>query len=106
MFRVSMMYPNDPGSTFDMDYFVSKHIPRIREIFMDLGLADVEVQEGIGGAMPGAPAPFICISSFLFETMEGFGQGFAAEGAWITGDVANYTNVRPQIQFGRVVVEN
>ncbi len=103
MFRVVMLYPQTSDSRFDMDYFLSKHIPRIREIFKDLGLRNIEVQQGIASAMPGQPAPFMCISSFLFDTLEGFQQGMAAQGGWIIGDVPNYTNVQPQIQISNLV---
>jgi uncharacterized protein (TIGR02118 family) len=103
MFRVVMLYPQTNDSRFDMDYFLNKHIPRIREIFKDLGLRNIEVQQGIASAAPGQPAPFMCISSFLFDKLEDFQQGMAAQGAWIVGDVPNYTNVQPQIQISNLV---
>jgi hypothetical protein len=45
----------------------------------------------------------MCISSFLFDKLEDFQQGMAAQGAWIVGDVPNYTNVQPQIQISNLV---
>ena len=104
MFRVVMLYPQSSDSRFDMNYFLTKHIPRIQEIFKNLGLLNLEVQQGIASAMPGQSAPFICICSFLFENLEGFQQGMTAQGAWIIGDVPNYTNAQPQIQISQVVL--
>ena len=103
MIRVVMLYPRTGDSRFEMNYYLTRHIPRIREIFMEQGLLDLEVQQGIAGAMPGQPSPYMCISSFLFEKLEGFQKGFAAQGAWIMGDVPNYTNVQPQVQISNVV---
>ena len=105
MFAVVMLYPQTSDSHFNFDYFLSVHLTRIREIFKDLGLVSSQIQAGIGAGQPGQPAPYACICTFTFETLEGFGQGFAQEGAWIMGDIHNYTNVQPLIQISNIVVE-
>jgi len=105
MIRVVILYAQTSDSHFDMDYYLNKHIPRVREIFKDLGLVKVEVDDGIASAFPGQPAPFASVSYFHFETLEGFQQGMATHGGEIIGDVPNYTNVQPQIQINRVVVD-
>ena len=45
MIKVSVLYPNDEGKTFDMEYYCNKHIPMVRE---KLGAAckDVDVDYG------------------------------------------------------------
>jgi uncharacterized protein (TIGR02118 family) len=105
MFRVVIMYPKTEDSHFDMDYYLSHHIPRIREIFKDFGLVKIEVDDGIASAMPGQPVPFASVSFFTFTTLEGFQAGFMSDGAWIMGDVPNYSSEMPQIQMNRIVVD-
>ena len=53
MIRVSVLYPNNEGSNFDMDYYCNKHIPMVKD---KLGAAckGVAVDQGMGGAAPGA----------------------------------------------------
>lgn len=105
MFAVVMLYPQTSDSHFNFDYYISTHLPRIREIFKDLGLVRAEIQAGIASAMPGSESPYSCICTFTFETLEGYGQGFAQEGAWIMGDIHNYTNVQPLIQISNIMIE-
>ena len=104
MFRVVLLYPKSDDSHFDTDYYLSNHIPRIREIFKDLGLVKIEVDVGIASATPGQPPPYASISYFTFQNLEGFQSGMASQGGWIMGDIINYTNVQPQIQINQVVV--
>ena len=104
MFRVVLLYPKTSDSHFDADYYLGNHIPRIREIFKDLGLVSIEVDIGIASAFPGQPPPFASISYFTFDNLEGFQSGMESDGEWIMGDLPNYTDVQPQIQIDQVVV--
>jgi hypothetical protein len=38
MIRVLVMYPNEPGKKFDMDYYLNKHITMVNDTIGDLGL--------------------------------------------------------------------
>ena len=104
MVRVVILYPKTADSHFDMNYYLKTHITHIREIFKDLGLVKIEIDEGVASAMPGQPIPYASISYFTFKDPDGFQKGFATSGAWIMGDIANYTNVQPLIQIDRIVV--
>lgn len=105
MISVIMMYPKTADSTFNWDYFINTHIKRIRETFAGLGLARLVLHEGVGGGMPGTPAAYMCLCEFMFETLEGFQQGFMQEGAWIMGDVPNYSSVMPQVQISTIALD-
>lgn len=102
MIRVVILYPKTSDSHFNMDYYLNHHIPLVREIFKDLGLSRIEVEEGVANAFPDQPVPFASISYFTFEKPEDFQAGMATRGGEIIGDMANYTNVQPQIQINRV----
>ena len=54
MIKVSVLYPNGANSNFDMNYYLTKHIPMVKQ---KLGTAckNVAVEEGIAGGAPGAP---------------------------------------------------
>ena len=101
MIKVSVYYPNTPGSTFDMDYYINTHMGICRD---QLGpaLKGVQVEEGLGGAAPGAPATYVAIGHLLFDSVEAFSTAFAPAAAAITGDIPNYTNVEPTIQVSLI----
>ena len=93
--KVSVLYPAGEGNTFDMGYYQTKH----REI-VERVLAPVEFtfEEGLPGQ------PFMATGHLLFESMEVMQQAMGSPDAGeAQSDVANFTNVTPQIQIGTVV---
>lgn len=101
MIKVSVYYPNTPGSSFDMDYYINTHMGICRD---QLGpaLKGVQVEEGLGGAVPGAPAPYVAIGHLLFDSVDAFSAAFAPVAATILGDIPKYTNVEPTIQVSLI----
>ncbi|WP_207484285.1 EthD family reductase [Arenibaculum pallidiluteum] len=95
MILVSVLYPNTPGSRFDHDYYVRTHIPLVRERFGPFGLEDVQILKGVG--TDGGP-PFQVIALLRFQSLDGLQKALAAHGDEVVGDVANFTDVQPQIQ--------
>jgi uncharacterized protein (TIGR02118 family) len=97
MIRVSILYPRSEGTTFDIDYYVTKHIPLAQREMGD-ALKAVAVDEGVGGDNP---APYFCIGHLSFDSTEDFvaAIGAATETA---NDVPNFTNATPQLQISEV----
>ena len=104
MFKISVMYPNGDGATFDVDYYKGKHFDLVKERLGPLGLAGTGIEKGLAGGAPGAEAPFICIGYLLFNSMEEFQSAMGAHGAELMADVTNFTNATPQIQISEIVV--
>jgi len=57
MIRVSILYPRSEGTTFDIDYYVSKHMPLVQKELGDT-LKGYGVDEGI---RRGHPTPYHCV---------------------------------------------
>jgi uncharacterized protein (TIGR02118 family) len=101
MIKVSVMYPNSPNATFDIDYYCNIHIPMVSELLgsvvkggsVDFGLAGGEIDE---------KAPFIAIGCLTFDTVEDFKTSFDPHAEEIMSDIPNYTNTQPQIQISEV----
>src|SRR5271169_2689382 len=72
MVCVSIFYPNDPGKKFDHDYYAASHMPMVMERLKSNGLTRYEIDRGVGGGLPGAPAPFVCVGRLYFNTLDGF----------------------------------
>jgi len=101
--KVSVLYPNGKDKTFDMDYYIHKHIP------MTLGLLreDVKlgaIEKGVSGSKPKTSAPYLMMTHLYFDTMEAFERSFRPNEEEIMKDMANYTNIEPVIQVSEVVV--
>ena len=103
MIRVAVLYPNEPGSKFDESYYMEKHIPMVKQQLASRGLVRVEVNKGISGSDPNAPAPFIFIANLVFNTVEEVHEAFKATGREVMGDIPNYTDIKPQIQISEMV---
>jgi len=101
MIRASVMYPNTPGTKFDWDYYMNKHIPAARKL-TNVGLVRIEVDKGIGTGQPGAPAPFVCMAHMYFNNMEDMQKCMAGAGA-LMEDVPDFTNAQPQIQVSEIL---
>ncbi|SRR6266496_5653795 len=101
MIKVSVLYPNSPGSKFDMDYYLNKHIPMVRQK-LGSALRGASVEQGLGGIQPGSPPAYLAMGHLLFESVEAFQQSFGPHSQTIVGDIPNYTNTQPTIQVSEV----
>jgi uncharacterized protein (TIGR02118 family) len=100
--RVSVLYPNSEGKRFDEDYYVNKHLTMVAD---KLGPAMVryEIDKGVGGAMPGSPAPFVAAVHMFFDSLQSFQGAFAPHAGPIMSDVPNYTDIQPTIQISEII---
>src|SRR5690349_18689692 len=58
MIKVSVMYPNTPGSRFDHDYYRDKHMPLVKARMGD-ACQSYTIDKGLAGGAPGAPATYV-----------------------------------------------
>jgi uncharacterized protein (TIGR02118 family) len=103
MIRVAVMYPSGEGKTFDHDYYVQKHMALVRARWGGFGLVKIEVDRGLGGGAPNAPAPYLAVGHVFFDTLTSFQQASRAHGKELFADVPNFTNVAPQVQISEVI---
>jgi len=103
MVRISVLYATSEGKKFDHDYYVNRHMKLVRERLNSFGLVRTEVDKGLGGGAPGAPAPYAAIGHVYFNTLGDFQKGMAQHGKELLGDVPNFTNIQPQIQISEII---
>jgi len=101
MIKVSVLYPNGEGKTFDMAYYCEKHIPMVQQMGGP-AIKGVAVEQGIGGATPGSPPAYLAMGHLLFESVEAFQTSLGPHAPAIFGDVPNYTNTQPVVQISEV----
>ena len=101
MITVTVLYPNNESAKFDLDYYLSRHIPMVKRLIGG-PLKNVVVEQGLGGAAPGSKAAYSVVCHLRFDSVEAFQQSFGPHAAAIQGDVRNYSNVEPTVQISDV----
>jgi uncharacterized protein (TIGR02118 family) len=105
MIRISILYPNNQGSRFDFSYYVETHMPMsIKLLSAYQGFKGVSVERGLGGVVPGSEPTYIAMCHFLFNSVEDFLGAFMPNGEVLQGDMPNYTDIEPVIQFNEVLI--
>ena len=104
MIKVNVMYPYSEGARFDHVYYRDRHMPMVKA---RLGRACTyyTVEKGLAGRGPGAPPAFVAMCAFICDSVEGYKAAMQEHLAEVRGDLANYTDIAPVVQFSEVVVE-
>jgi uncharacterized protein (TIGR02118 family) len=98
---VTVAYPKTEASSFNHEYYVNTHVPLVNRLWGPLGLRGAQVLKGTG-SLGGAPAyELICLLEFTSQ--EAFNQAAAAHADEVMGDIRNFTNVQPVVQFNEAV---
>jgi uncharacterized protein (TIGR02118 family) len=101
MVVVTVLYPNQAGTKFDMTYYLDHHIPMVRRLFAS-ALKGVTVEHGLWGEQPGSPARYIVICNLLFDSAQSYQASFGPHAQEIMEDIPKYTNSEPVVQIGEV----
>lgn len=101
MINVSVFYPNEAGKKFDMEYYVTKHIPMVQEKLGD-ALKGTVVEQGLVGPTPGSPAAYIAIAHLSFDSVAAFQSAFGPHAKSFMADLPNYSNIQPMVQISEV----
>ena len=104
MYALTVNYPVSDNSTFDMGYYQQSHIPLCGKLLADYGYQGYILHTGPGAA-PGSQDLSYARIELIFDSAQSLQAGLDANGAEITADIANYTNVKPQMSFSDVSVE-
>ena len=101
MIKVSVLYPKNDSSSFNMEYYCNNHIPMVRDK-LGAALKNVAVDGGLGGGSPDSPPLYAAMGHLYFDSVDDFQTAFGPHAEAIMADIPNYTNVEPQIQVSEV----
>ena len=75
MIKVSVLYPNDAGATFDMAYYTGHHMPMVQR---KCGAAckSITAEQGLSGGEPGSKPAYIAAGHLTFDSVEAFQKSF------------------------------
>jgi uncharacterized protein (TIGR02118 family) len=97
---LQVLYPASDGTTFDFDYYTTKHFALVGEHFGP-HIKGVQAIKGIAGG-PGAPVGYHAVATLLFSDQAALEAGLAASGP-VLADIPNFTNATPQMLIGEVI---
>jgi uncharacterized protein (TIGR02118 family) len=103
MIKVTVLYPNAPDAKFDMKYYVTHHLPMVRDKCAP-ACHSIAAEGGLSGGDPGSKAPYIAIGYLTFDSVAAFQQAFTPHAPAILGDIPNYTNIQPIIQISEITL--
>lgn len=101
MITVNVLYPNQDGAKFDMNYYLGKHIPMVKKL-LGPALKGVVVEQGVSGGAPGTKAEYSVLCHLRFDSVEAFQTAFGPHAAQVQADVRNYASAAPVIQLSEV----
>lgn len=98
---LQVAYPIADDTRFDYDYYLGTHMPLVAE-HMGAHIAATHVAKGLAGG-PDTPPPFYAIATMTFADQAAMDAAMAKAGP-VLADIPNFTNTRPQMLIGDVVV--
>ncbi|MCG7860707.1 EthD family reductase, partial [Flavihumibacter sediminis] len=90
MIKVAILYPNEEGKTFDMDYYEKTHMPMMAN-FLGKNLKFYEIDKGLAGRTANDKIPFIAIGYFYCYNMSEYNEAIAKNRTAIVNDIPKYT---------------
>ncbi|ORY15060.1 hypothetical protein BCR34DRAFT_198642 [Clohesyomyces aquaticus] len=95
---VTVLYPKNANSTFDLKYYLSTHMPMVGKAWTKHGLKNWSVTELEGDS------PYSIMAAMEFESSEAWGNAQKDEGTGaIMKDVENFSNEKPILINGNIV---
>ena len=99
---ITVLYENVDDATFDLDYYMAKHMPLVDGKFKSHGLKGWRVLKAVG-TPTGVKPLYSIIANLEFDNPQQFKDAVAAEGADVFGDVPNFSNKDPIVVIGDLV---
>lgn len=97
---LQVLYPVAEGTSFNFDYYLSKHMEIVNE-HMGPHIASTVITKGLAGG-PDAPAGYHAVATLVFDNQDALGAAMDAAGPALA-DIPNFTNSEPQMLVGEVV---
>jgi uncharacterized protein (TIGR02118 family) len=103
MIKVSVFYPAGDSVSFDMNYYITKHLPFVGGL-LGKYLKGATVEKGLAGGATGSPATYVAMGNMYFDSVEEFQKAFGPNAPKIMADLPNFTNSKPVIQISEVKI--
>ncbi len=102
MIQLNILYPKKENSLFNWDYYLHVHMPLSIKLQGSF-IKGVSIAKGLEG-VEAAPVAYMAVTVILYNSVEDFMKAFMPHAAVLQGDMKNYTNSEPVIQFSETVM--
>jgi len=102
LYKVTILYPDGEGKTFDMTYYENKHMPMVAG-YIGNNLAFYEIDKGVMGRTSADQPTYVAIGYFYVRDIEAYNKAILLNREAVIGDIRNYTNIQPVIQISELV---
>lgn len=101
---VSLIVGYRTDISFDRDYYMSTHVPLVREKLGPLGMQGYEIDELLPG-LDGSPPPYQIVFRAHFESAESLQAALAQAGGEVLADIPNYYAGQPDMMVASRVTQ-
>src|ERR1043166_5996110 len=101
MIKVTILYPNAPDARFDMKYYVTHHMPMVREK-CGPECRSIAAESGVAGGEPGSQAPYIAVGHLTFDPGAAFQKAVGPQAPEILAAIPNTPNPNPPLQIREI----
>ncbi len=105
MIKVTILYPDTPGSKFDFEYYLGTHMP-LSISRLGLAMSAITVERVLDPGPPWPAPKFVAICSFTCESREAYEAAFVPHMAELQSDIKNYTDVEQVVLISNIVIEH
>ena len=103
MIEMAVMYRNRRDANCDLNAFITKLIPLIRECWDDMGLKGIRVLNGLAGGVVKSEPGFQAMIFLQFEAREELRQAVLAHGERLLLASTHHIDQTPVIQVSELV---
>ncbi|PHS39239.1 MAG: ethyl tert-butyl ether degradation protein EthD [Robiginitomaculum sp.] len=97
---LQVLYPISDDSKFDFTYYTESHFPIVGKHWGSF-IESITASKGIAGG-PDTPPAYHAIASLTFKDMDTLEAAIAVAEP-VLADIANFTNVAPEMLIGEVL---
>lgn len=101
--KITGLYRWSEGAHFDHSYYGAEHARLSTELLQPLGLLRFESEQALQ-ATPPTPGTVVATSNAYFPSLKQAQAALAQAGAALAADIPRYTNIRPTLHLGEVLV--
>ncbi|KKA31192.1 hypothetical protein TD95_000796 [Thielaviopsis punctulata] len=101
-YNVTVAYDTTPGASFDMDYYLSKHMPLVESLWKPAGLLSYKVVE-LDLSSPDALPPLQVLCVMTWKDEASFKAAVKTPAATtIFDDVPKFTTIPAKVYTGKI----
>ena len=101
--QITVLYPHASDATFNMDYYLTHHMPLVAEQFGPYNFKGYSVCRIKGIPKPDMtmdPGPYSVQALLNFDSLADFQAALEASAEKVMGDVPNFSNKSPTLLIG------